>query len=203
MDRRDSCLFDLTNLLRGTLAGRGRFDGRGIKVVSRALGEDGPSMSLPPFEQVVREEGPRVLRVCRAVVGPHDAEDAWSETFLSALSAYPRLAPGSNVRGWLVTIAHRKAIDRLRARRRGPVAMGDFPEPPATGTEPHDPDTALWAALATLPDKQRRAVAYHYIADLPYAAVADLLGTSQAAARRAAADGVSALRRRMGMGVQQ
>ena len=57
-----------------------------------------------------------VMRVCRALLGPADAEDAWSETFISALRAYPRLRVGSNVRGWLVTIAHRKAIDQLRAK---------------------------------------------------------------------------------------
>ena len=55
-----------------------------------------------------------VMRVCRALLAPSDAEDAWSETFLAALQAYPRLPPDSNVQGWLVTIAHRKAIDQLR-----------------------------------------------------------------------------------------
>lgn len=166
------------------------------------MGEYGLAMTLPPFEQLVREEGPLVLRVCRAVVGPHEAEDAWSETFLSALAAYPRLSPGSNVRGWLVTIAHRKAIDRVRAQQRAPLSVGTLPDAPAVGTEPQDPDTALWAALAALPDKQRRAVTYHYVADLAYAEVAGLLGTSEAAARRAAADGMAALRRRIGTEVR-
>lgn len=48
---------------------------------------------MRPFEQIVAEYGPMVLRVCRAVLGQADAEDAWSETFLSALRAYPDL-PG-------------------------------------------------------------------------------------------------------------
>lgn len=153
-------------------------------------------MTLPPFEQVVAEHGPVVLRVCRAVVGPDDAEDAWSETFLSALAAYPRLRPDSNLRGWLVTIAHRKAIDRARARARAPRAVGRLPEQGAGG-EPVLPDAELWGTLAALPEKQRGAVVYHYVADLPYAAVAELLDTSEAAARRAAADGVAALRVRL------
>lgn len=63
-------------------------------------------MSMRPFEQIVTEYGPMVLRVARAVAGPADAEDAWSETFLAALKAYPLLAPGANVEAWLVTIAH-------------------------------------------------------------------------------------------------
>ncbi len=73
-------------------------------------------MSRPPFDQVVVDHGEVVLRVCRAVVGRHDAEDAWSETFRAALVAYPGLRPDSNIRAWLVTIAHRKAIDVTRAR---------------------------------------------------------------------------------------
>ena len=76
-------------------------------------------MPKAPFEAVVADHGATVLRVCRAVLGSHtDAEDAWSETFLSALKAYPELPAESNVRGWLVTIAHRKAIDVTRARAR-------------------------------------------------------------------------------------
>ncbi|MGH3435185.1 MAG: RNA polymerase sigma factor, partial [Sciscionella sp.] len=64
---------------------------------------------MRPFEQIVDEYGPVVLRVCRAVLGPADAEDAWSETFLAALRGYPDLGEGANVEAWLVTIAHRKA----------------------------------------------------------------------------------------------
>jgi RNA polymerase sigma factor (sigma-70 family) len=156
-------------------------------------------MSLPPFEQIVTEHGPLVLRVCRAIVGPHDAEDAWSETFLAALGAYPRLRPDSNVRSWLVTIAHRKAVDRARAAARAPVPVGARPEAGGRVTAPGDPDTELWRALAALPPGQRGAVAYHYVADLPYAEVAGLLGTSEAAARRSAADGIAALRRALGL----
>jgi DNA-directed RNA polymerase specialized sigma24 family protein len=155
-------------------------------------------VSLPPFEQVVAEHGPVVLRVCRAVVGPDDAEDAWSETFLAALGAYPRLRPDSNIRGWLVTIAHRKAIDRLRSRQRAPLPVGSLPDAGSPDGPPADPDPRLWQAVAALPPKQRGAVAYHYLADLPYAQVGELLGTTEAAARRAAADGIAALRTTFG-----
>src|SRR5437588_348409 len=81
-----------------------------------------------PFEEIVAEHGALVMRVCRALVGPVDAADAWSETFLSALQAYPRLRAGSNIRGWLVTIAHRKAIDQLRGAARRPEPARDLPE---------------------------------------------------------------------------
>ena len=84
-----------------------------------------------PFERVVAAHGATVLRVCRAVVGPADADDAWSETFLAALRAYPDLPADANVEAWLVTIAHRKAIDVRRADARRAVPVGELPERPA------------------------------------------------------------------------
>ncbi|CAN5542932.1 sigma-70 family RNA polymerase sigma factor [soil metagenome] len=149
---------------------------------------------MRPFEDVVAEYGPMVLRVCRAVVGPNDAEDAWSDTFLSALSAYPQLPPASNIQAWLVTIAHRRAIDVGSARTRRPVPTETLPDRPAHRADPASRDPDLWDAVARLPDKQRLAVAYHHIAGLPFAEIAPLLGNSPAAARRAAADGIAALR---------
>lgn len=148
-----------------------------------------------PFEAVVQRHAATVLRVTRAVLGPIDADDAWSETFLAALRAYPGLPADANVEAWLVTIAHRKAVDVLRARARRPVPVAQTPEPATIGQAMPDRAEDLRAAIARLPDKQRQAVAYHHLAGLPYAEVAALLGGSPAAARRAAADGVAALRR--------
>lgn len=152
-------------------------------------------MSLPPFDQVVAEHGAVVLRVCRAVLGPHDADDAWSETFLSALRAYPDLRPDSDVRAWLVTIAHRKAIDVTRATARRAIPDDRLPDPVATGQPSAvDADVDLWAALADLPPKQRQAVAYHHVAGLPHAEVAVLIGSTPTAVRKAASDGIARLR---------
>jgi RNA polymerase sigma factor (sigma-70 family) len=146
-----------------------------------------------PFDAVVAEHGATVLRVCRAVLGPVDADDAWSETFLSALKAYPALPADANLEAWLVTIAHRKAIDITRARARRAMPVADQPDAArAVGAESRDLDLA--DAVDRLPHKQKHAVVYHYLAGLPYAEVATLIGGSAEAARRAAADGVHALR---------
>ncbi len=150
---------------------------------------------MSPFEEIVAQHGAVVLRVCRALLGPDDAEDAWSETFLSALRAYPDLGADSNVEAWLVTIAHRKAIDQLRAESRRPIPIDDLPETPSKDGVPGGWESDLWAALKALPRKQRETVAYHYLAGLPYADVAKVLGGSPDAARRAAADGIAALRK--------
>jgi RNA polymerase sigma factor (sigma-70 family) len=148
-----------------------------------------------PFEKVVEKHGGTVLRVCRVIVGVHDAEDAWSETFLAAMRSYPDLADDANTEAWLVTIAHRKAIDALRARKRQPAPVGEIPEVPTALGLPGSSDVDLWQAVAALPEKQRQAVAYHYVAGLAYAEIADILGGTTDAARRAAADGVKNLRK--------
>jgi RNA polymerase sigma factor (sigma-70 family) len=151
-------------------------------------------VTVKPFEQIVAEHGPTVLRVCRAVLGPNEADDAWSETFLSAMRAYPDLRPGSNVEAWLVTIAKRKAIDQHRTRSRNPVPVREVPDSPTVRGQPGAWETVLWEALKELPRTQREAVAYHYLAGMPHAEVAEVLGNSEAAARRAAADGIKKLR---------
>ena len=153
---------------------------------------------LPPFDRVVRQHGPVVLRVCRAVLGSSaDADDAWQETFLAALRAYPHLDPQTNLQAWLVTVARSKTIDVIRARRRA-VPVGNVPEEldpsaldPAAAAEARD----LRAAVAALPERQRWAVALHHLGGLTYAQVAELVGGTEDAARRAGADGVAALRR--------
>jgi RNA polymerase sigma factor (sigma-70 family) len=147
----------------------------------------------PPFETVVRDHGRTVFRVCCAVVGAHDADDAWSETFLAALKAYPGLPVDANLEAWLVTIAHHKAIDITRTRTRQPIPTDVVPEPAAPGNVRDFDDLA--AAVDGLPPKQKHAVAYHYLAGLPYNEIAEILGGTAAAARRAASDGIATLRR--------
>jgi RNA polymerase sigma factor (sigma-70 family) len=148
----------------------------------------------PPFEKVVTQHGATVLRVVRAVLGHADADDAWSDTFLAAMKAYPGLPADANLEAWLVTIAHRKAIDIHRATSRRAIPIPDTPDTPTRDhADEHHGD--LTEAVAALPTKQRQAVAYHYLAGLPYAEIATLLDTTAAAARRAAADGIAALRR--------
>jgi len=133
-----------------------------------------------------------VYRFLVAAVGPQEAEDCFQETFLSALRAYPGLRDGSNLKGWLITIATRKALDHWRARRRRPVPVEEVPEHPAP--ERADGEPELWRAVAALPPMQRAAVIHRYVLDLTYAQVAEALGTSEEAARANAYEGRRKLR---------
>jgi RNA polymerase sigma factor (sigma-70 family) len=148
-----------------------------------------------PFEAVVATHGATVYRVCRTVLGPVDADDAWSETFLAALKAYPELPEDANVEAWLVTIAHRKAIDVTRAAARRADPVGEVPEH-ASAQRADGRDLDLAAALAALPRRQREAVAYHYLVGMPYQEVAAVIGGTTDAVRRSAADGIANLRKR-------
>lgn len=147
-----------------------------------------------PFEKIVAEHGPTVLRVCRAVVGPVDADDAWSETFLAALTAYPTLPGDANVEAWLVRIAHRKAIDIIRSEKRRAIPVGEVPDGESRIGAHDQAELQVWLHVKGLPTKQRQAVAYHYLAGLPYAEIAAIVGGTTEAARRAASDGVRSLR---------
>ena len=148
-----------------------------------------------PFETVVAQHGVTVLRVCRALLGVHDADDAWSETFLAAMRAYPGLPDTANVEAWLVTIARRKAIDMHRAAKRNPLPVQELPDAlSALGIAGAD-DTDLWEFVGRLPDKQRHAITFRYLAGMSYAEIAGVLGGTVDAARRASADGLKNLRK--------
>jgi RNA polymerase sigma factor (sigma-70 family) len=128
-------------------------------------------------------------------VGRVAADDCFQETFLAALRAYPQLEDARNLRGWLLTIAHRKAIDHHRARGRRPVPVAEVPE---AAVEPGlEPDERLWAAVGALPPKQRAAVSLRYGSDLPHAEIAAALGCSPEAARRSLHEGLKRLRKEL------
>lgn len=81
-------------------------------------------MRPPPFQTLLDEYGPCVHRFLLARVGRVDADDCYQETWIAALRAYPSLRHHENLRGWILRIAARKAIDHARARRRAPVPVG-------------------------------------------------------------------------------
>jgi DNA-directed RNA polymerase specialized sigma24 family protein len=156
---------------------------------------DAPGV-LVPFAQFLDAYRDPVWRFLVASVGAVEADDCFQETWLAALRAYPRLRPDSNARAWLLTIAHRKALDAHRRRARHAVPVADVaavagPAAPA----PPPRDDALWAAVHALPPRQRAAVLLRHSADLPHREIAEVLGCSEEAARRSLHEGLSKLRK--------
>ena len=152
-------------------------------------------MKLPPFQTLIDRHADDVLRYLRASVGPVDAEDCFQETFLSALRAYPQLRDGRNLRGWLLTIAHNKALDAHRARSRRPVPVPEIDDRVAADPEPGPPDTRLWTAVRELPQKQRSAVYLRFAGDLDYATIGEAIGCSEVAARQNVRAGLATIRK--------
>jgi RNA polymerase sigma factor (sigma-70 family) len=150
---------------------------------------------LPPFQELIDAHAGAVAAFLHGMLPVHAAEDAIQETFVAALRAYPGF-DGVNPRGWLLTIARRKAIDEYRASARRP---GTLAEPDAIASARSQEDggpggTELWAAVAELPPKQRAAIVLRFALDLRYRDVGAAIGCSEAAARRSVHEGVRRLR---------
>ncbi|MEB2346905.1 MAG: sigma-70 family RNA polymerase sigma factor [Deltaproteobacteria bacterium] len=151
---------------------------------------------MPPFERVVAENGPALLRFCAAQLGPARAEDCFQETMLAALRAYRELRDPGAVRAWLFAIAARKVVDAHRASARAPQPVAD-PEPLAAAKPAAPRDPALWAQVRRLPAKQRQAVVLRYLGDLSHREIAAVMATSEAAARRNVFEGLARLRQEL------
>ncbi len=149
----------------------------------------------PPFQVFLDQNRDAVWRFLVSSVGPSDAEDCFQETFISALRAYPRLRADSNLRAWVLTIAHRKAVDchRGRARRALPVSDVEILDTRA-GERSEPADAELWGAVRELPPRQRSAVVLRFRADLAHREIAAAIGCSEAAARRSLHEGLQKLR---------
>ena len=152
-------------------------------------------MGLPPFQRFLDENREPVYRFLVASAGPKEADDCFQETFLAALRAYPRLPDGSNLRGWVMTIAYRKAMDAHRGRRRRAEPVGEVPEVPAPDVA--EPEPELWRAVRALPNGQRGAIMLRFVADLPYSDIAASLGCTPEAARQRVGEGLKRLKERI------
>jgi RNA polymerase sigma factor (sigma-70 family) len=102
------------------------------------------------------------------------AEDATAEAFARALERWPAVRDARSPAAWVFTvalnqvrtIARRRQVERRILRRH----REDVVHPAG------EPDVALWRAVAALPPRMRTIVALRYVADLPQAQIAEVLG---------------------------
>ena len=85
---------------------------------------------------------------------------------------------------------------RTGRRVRSPEPTADLEELAGAADAPVR-DDGIWLEVRSLPDKQRSAVTLRYLADLSHAEVAEVMGTSEAAARRNVFEGLKRLRERV------
>ena len=146
--------------------------------------------AIPPFETFYEEHRTEVLRFLGRRLGRDRAEDAFQDTFLRALRAYPRLEHGNYLRAWVLTIASRIVLDESRKRK----PEGELPEL-ATEENWRPAFEELAPLTEGLPPKERAAVVLRYGYDLGYDEIGAALGSTEAAARQAASAGVRRLRK--------
>ena len=159
---------------------------------------------IPPFQSFLEEHRIVVYRFLLAQVGPNDADDCFQEVFLAALRAYPTLRDASNLRGWILTIATRKALDSGRRRQRQAIpvddvaAVADSPDRSAEkeGFDRVAARSGLWRAVQTLPPRQRAAVVHRFVLDRSYAQIAEAMESTQETARANVYQAVKKLRER-------
>jgi RNA polymerase sigma factor (sigma-70 family) len=149
-------------------------------------------VTLPPFQSLLDSHGRDIHRFLVATVGHIDADDCYQETWLSALRAYPRLRSTENLRGWIFTVAHRKALDHLRRRAKRPVPVPEVREQAVASDQDGRPE--VWERVRGLPPKQRAAIALRFVADATHAEIGEMMEISEDAARRNVHEGLKRLR---------
>ena len=128
---------------------------------------------------------PRVMGFAARMLGGDraEAEDVAQEAMLRLWRIAPEWRQGeAKVSTWLYRVVTNLCTDRLRGRkRRGAVGLEDAPEV-ADGARSveavmveNDRVTALYAALETLPDRQRQAVVLRHIEGLTNPEIADVM----------------------------
>ncbi|HEX4546210.1 MAG TPA: sigma-70 family RNA polymerase sigma factor [Candidatus Acidoferrum sp.] len=139
----------------------------GIAARSELVREAAQADARREFEERLAECGPLAYRVARGVLrNTADAEDVAQEALLRAYRSFDRLRDRSRFRGWLVRIAFRIALDRLRSakRREQRDTLWSQPAhlpPPATAEDvavSNQFQGHLDRALEELPEKLRLAL---------------------------------------------
>jgi RNA polymerase sigma-70 factor (ECF subfamily) len=145
------------------------------------------------FVQLYQAEHDKVLRATWAFWGDREvAEDATQEAFVRALERWPRLRDQPWVTGWVTSTAL-NAARRLQRRRRWLHWVETATVKAAMGVDAAGA-VELWQVVRALPRRQREAVTLHYLADLPVAEVARLMGCREGTVKAHLAHARKALR---------
>jgi RNA polymerase sigma-70 factor, ECF subfamily len=158
------------------------------------------------FARLWRDAHPPLLRYLRVLAGGA-AEDVAAEVWLEVARGLARFRGGEQeFRGWLFTLARRRATDMRRRDARRPVRLTDDV---AELDRPGDDDTAMAALdnlsteaavalIASLPRDQAEVILLRVIAGLDAGHVARIVGKRPGAVRVAAHRGLRTLATRLG-----
>ncbi|TMM39327.1 MAG: sigma-70 family RNA polymerase sigma factor [Actinobacteria bacterium] len=159
------------------------------------------------FVKLYDELAPRVYGLCRRIVrDPAQAEEVAQEALVEVWRTAGRYDPAKgSASAWVLTIAHRRAVDRVRAEQ----ASTDRERRVATEEVPYDDVVEQATArlerqqvrrcLQGLTDLQREAITLAYYRGYSYREVADLLGAGLPTVKTRMRDGLIRLRDCLGV----
>ncbi len=148
-------------------------DGAGDGMLLRRFADEGDHVA---FELLMERHGPMVWGVCRRVLSPADADDAFQATFLVLVRKAAGVVKQSSIASWLHGVAYRVAL-RARTAERGRKEREARHAPPEAG-EP--PDIGLREVLdeelSRLPEQYRAPLVLCYLEGKTNDEAAALLG---------------------------
>ena len=159
------------------------------------------------FEALYDQLGASVYGLIRKVLrNPSQAEEVAQEVLLEVWRAASRFDPArGSAATWVLTIAHRRAIDRVRAEEAAAAREQRTAEVPAAIDEVAETVEAsmdaerLRRCLAGLTELQRESITLAYYGGYSYAQVAALLDTALGTIKTRIRDGLTRLRACLGV----
>ena len=154
------------------------------------------------FDALFGRHGAALQRYLWRLLGDRAlVEDITQATFLSLVRARARFRPGARFRPWLYAIATNAARDHLRHPREPLTPTGELPAEIAAEQQPQTDaplEAAVQRALTRLPDSWRSVVVMHRFEEMPFAQIAQALGTTEGAVKVRAHRGYERLRQLLG-----
>ena len=159
------------------------------------------------FRAVYDQAAGQVLGVARRVVrDPAQSEEVMQEVLLEVWRTAARFDPAAgSASAWIMTLAHRRAIDRVRSEhsaalreQRAAVARVDYDDV-IEAVETNLEHERVRRCLASLTDLQREAVTLAYYQGYTYREVAGLLGVAVGTVKTRMRDGLIRLRDCLGV----
>ena len=138
----------------------------------------------------------------RTLANRDDAEDVTQTTFVAAWLGRETFDPArGSLFGWLLGIARRKVVDRMRARAREDRIAETVRHQPEAGTSGADPDQVvdrlvIAEELAQLPTDQRRMLELAFFDDLTHQQIAQATGVPLGTVKSHIRRGMQSLKRR-------
>lgn len=139
---------------------------------------DGDVCAPPSFDDVARDERPRLEAVAWGLLGDrHLAQDVAQESLAKAYQRWADVQQLESPGGWLHRVAVNDALSRRRRMASEHRALGRVhPVHGADEADRTDEALRVWAAVGALPREQATAIALRYFADLDVAEIARVTG---------------------------